>query len=364
MKVLHIETGMNLYGGARQVVWLLQGLAERGVENVLLCPAGSEIANAHFPSSVEVVYVPMGGDLDVSFVPKAMGQIRSHRPDIVHLHSRRGADWLGGIAAKLCRTPAVLSRRVTNPEHRITVPLKYRLYRCVITISDAIRQTLIEARVDPSKIRVVRSAVATPDPGFGWTRERFCSEFGLDSGSCIIGMAAQFIARKGYDVLLDAIPDLVAADPSVRVVLFGRGPLEEEIAYRIGHKGLGEHFLLPGYRSDFDQLIGCLDILVHPALDEGLGVAVLEASAAAVPVVSTRAGGIPEAVKEGETGLLVSPGDAGALSGALIRLAQDPDLRRRLGTAGAQFMHDEFSVDAMADGNLEVYREILSGGQI
>jgi glycosyltransferase involved in cell wall biosynthesis len=363
MKVLHIETGMNLYGGARQVVWLLQGLADRGVKNVLLCPTGSEIANASFPSSVEVVYVPMGGDLDLSFVLKAMGQIRSHRPDIVHLHSRRGADWLGGIAASLCRTPAVLSRRVTNPERRFAVPLKYRLYRRVVTISDAIRQTLVEAGVDPSKIRVVRSAVATPESESGWTRERFCSEFGLETSNCIIGMAAQFIARKGYEVLLDAIPDLVAANPSVRILLFGRGPLEEEIAYRIDQKNLAEQVLLPGYRSDLEQLIGCLDILVHPALDEGLGVIVLEASAAGVPVVSTRAGGIPEAVDEGVTGLLVAPSDSGALSDALIRLVQDPDLRHRLGAAGAQFMRDDFSVDAMADGNLEVYTELLSGGK-
>jgi len=345
MKILHIETGMNLYGGGRQVVWILKGLADRGVENVLLCPAGSEIATAQFPAGVEVVYVPMGGDLDLSFVPKAMAQIRHHRPDVIHLHSRRGADWLGGIAARLCRTPAVLSRRVTNPENRFAVPLKYRLYRRVITISDAIRQTLIDAGVDPAIIRVVRSAVAEPAADSGWTSERLRGEFDLDPDACVIGMAAQFIRRKGHEVLLEALPAVLAAQPSVRVLLFGRGPLEEIIARR----------------SDLDQLIACLDILVHPALDEGLGVIVLEASAAGVPVVSTRAGGIPEAVRENETGLLVPPGDADALADALIRLAGDADLRHRMGAGGAAQMRRDFSIDAMADGNLEVYREILAG---
>ncbi|MGI9265585.1 MAG: glycosyltransferase [Gammaproteobacteria bacterium] len=361
MKILHIETGMNLYGGGRQVVWILRGLAERGVENVLLCPAGSEIATAHFPAGVEVVYVPMGGDLDLSFIPKAMAQIRQHRPDVIHLHSRRGADWLGGVAARLCRTPAVLSRRVTNPERRLAVPLKYRLFRRVITISDAIRRTLIDAGVDPATIRVVRSAVAEPDSDSGWSRERFREEFSLDPDACVIGMAAQFIARKGYEVLLEALPDVLAAQPSVRVLLFGRGPLEEVIARRIADTGLGGQLVLAGYRSDLDQLIGCLDILVHPALDEGLGVVVLEASAAGVPVVSTRAGGIPEAVRDEETGLLVSPGDASALADALQRLTGDEGLRRRLGEAGEALMRRDFSVAAMVDGNLEVYREILEG---
>jgi glycosyltransferase involved in cell wall biosynthesis len=361
MKILHIETGMNLYGGGRQVVWILKGLAERGVENVLLCPAGSEIATAQFPAGVEVVYVPMGGDLDLSFVPKAMAQIRHHQPDVIHLHSRRGADWLGGIAARLCRTPAVLSRRVTNPEKSFAVPLKYRLYRRVITISDAIRRTLIDAGVDPAIIRVVRSAVAEPVADSGLTSERLRGEFDLDPDACVIGMAAQFIRRKGHEVLLEALPAVLATQPSVRVLLFGRGPLEEIIARRVADLGLGGKVLLAGYRSDLDQLIACLDILVHPALDEGLGVIVLEASAAGIPVVSTRAGGIPEAVRENETGLLVPPGDAAALADALIRLAGDADLRHRMGVAGAARMRCDFSIDAMADGNLEVYREILSG---
>ena len=90
---------MNLYGGARQVVWLLRGLSDAGVDNVLMCPTGSAIAAAEFPNRVSVIATRMRGDHDVGFIGRALRQIRHSRPDLVHLHSRRGADWFGGIAA-------------------------------------------------------------------------------------------------------------------------------------------------------------------------------------------------------------------------------------------------------------------------
>ena len=358
MRVLHVETGMNLYGGARQVQWLLAGLAARGVDGRLVCPLGSAVAAVPDAPGLEVAPLPMAGDLDLPFVGRLAAEIRRWRPDLVHLHSRRGADVLGAIAARRCRVPVVLSRRVTNPEPRLVAPFKYRLYDRVVTISRAIAEGLAAAGVARSKLRVVHSAVPPGEGGAGWDRARFESEFGLEAGTRTVGMAAQFIERKGHAVLLDAIPRLLEARPELRFLLLGQGPLRATVEERVAAAGLGRNVLLPGFRADLSEFIGCLDLLVHPALDEGLGVVLLEASAAGVPIVAARAGGIPEAVRDGVNGVLVPPDDPMALSQAILRLACNDELRAALGAGGRRLMAEEFSVDRMVEGNLAVYREL------
>ncbi len=115
-----------------------------------------------------------------------------------------------------------------------------------------------------------------------------------------------------------------------------------------------------GYREDLDAFIGCFDLFVHPASAEGLGVAVLKASAAGVPVVACDAGGVSEAVSDGETGLLVPPDDADALGEAIARLLDDEPLRERLGAAGRQRMQNDFSTATMADAHRVLYESLLA----
>lgn len=359
MKILHVETGRHLYGGALQVTLLVRGLAERGVEGVLVCPTGSAIAAEDYPEAVEVIEVSMRGDLDFAFAGRVRRLVREHRPDLVHLHSRRGADWMGGIGARRAGVPTVLSRRVTNPEPRWLAPLKYRLFDRVITISRAIREGLVTAGVPAGKIRVVHSAVPLPDPSIRWSRERFDERFGLTRAAPVIGMAAQFIARKGHAVLIDAAPRVLDRLPQVRFLLFGRGPLEPSIRERIRQMSLTRAVQLPGFDEDLPAFVGCFDVLVHPAYDEGLGIILLQASAARVPIVTSPVGGIPEVVEDGRNGLLVPPGDAQALSDALIRMLESGEMRRRMGLAGEEVIERNFSLAGMVEGNLSVYQELI-----
>jgi glycosyltransferase involved in cell wall biosynthesis len=358
LKILHVETGRHLYGGALQVTYLIRGLAERGIDSLLVCPEGSAVAEEGYPENVSVLATPMKGDLDLAFAGRVRRLVREHRPDLVHLHSRRGADWLGGIGAWRAGVPVVLSRRVTNPEPRWLAPLKYRLFDRVITISRAIRDGLVASGVSDDKIRVVHSAVPLPDPQAQWTRERFAERFGLVGDAPVIGMAAQFIARKGHAVLMDAVPQVMRRFPEARFLLFGRGPLEASIHERIEKMRLTNVVRMLGFHEDLADFLGCFEVLVHPAYDEGLGIILLQASAARVPIVTTPVGGIPEIVEDGRNGLLVPPGDADELADALIRLLESADLRHRMGRAGREVIERGFSVDRMVEGNLAVYREL------
>jgi len=359
MRVVHLEAGRHVYGGALQALLLVEGLERRGVENVLVVAEGSEVEERARSRGLPVRGLPMAGEADLAF-PFRFRQILSQEdPDLVHLHSRRGADTLGALTTKVARIPTVLSRRVDNPEAGWSLGAKYRLFDAVITISEAIGDVLRKQGVPEGKLHCVHSAL-DPDPFQGpCRRKEFLAELGLPEGHKIVGMAAQFIPRKGHGTLLEAVPEILEIHPDTRFVLFGRGPDWDTIASRVRTSTLEGRVLLPGFREDLATLLPCLDLLVHPATLEGLGIILLQASASGIPVVASAVGGIPEAVAHGESGLLVPPGDPSALADAVVSLLSDPGRARAMGEAGRRRVKDLFSVDRMVEGNLAVYRKVL-----
>lgn len=360
MRVLHLEAGTHLYGGALQVLLLVEGLERRGIENLLVVPEGSDVEVQARGRGLPVHPLPMAGEADLLFLSRFRNLIRSTAPDLVHLHSRRGADTLGALGARWAGVPVILTRRVDNPESSWMVGAKYRLYDRVITISEAIRTVLLDEGVEPSRVRCVPSAI-DPAPFEGPCRRKaFLEEFGLGPDDRVVCMAAQFIPRKGHDLLLQAVPAILRDHPRARFLLFGRGPLREEVSRKVSEAGLADVVRLPGFREDLPDLLPCMDLLVHPASMEGLGIILLQASASGLPVVATEVGGIPEAVQQGVTGLLVPPQDSEALAAAVSSILADPVRAESMGEAGRRRIRTEFSVDRMVEGNLVVYRELFS----
>lgn len=360
MRVLHLETGKHVYGGALQVLLLVEGLKRRGIENLLVVPGGSDIEAQARSRGLPIHPLPMAGEADLFFPSRFRRLIRSTAPDLVHLHSRRGADTLGGLGARWAGVPVVLTRRVDNPEPSWVLAVKYRLFDRVITISEAIQGVLIRQGVDPGRIRCVHSAL-DPSPFEGpCRRDAFLAEFGIAPDQPIVGMAAQFIPRKGHDLLLQAIPAILRDHPRTRFLLFGRGPLRRRVSRKVRETGLEGAIQIPGFREDLPDLLPCMDLLVHPAAMEGLGIILLQAAASGLPVVASAAGGIPEAVVDQQTGLLVPPNDPGALAAAVSTLLADLPRARSMGKAGRDRVRSDFSVDRMVDGNLGVYRELVS----
>lgn len=353
---------MHLYGGALQVFYLLGGLTQMPVRNVLVCPEGSAIATKVAGVVDKVYEIPMSGDLDIGLIPRLRRIIAAERADLVHLHSRRGADVLGGIAARLEKTCCVLSRRVDNPESKFVAALKYRLYDRVITISEGIRRVLLSEGVPADKVVCVHSAVDTSRFDRVAERDWFAREFDLPADARVLGMIAQLIPRKGHRYLFAALPEVLAAHADVQVLLFGQGPLHDDLRQQIAQRRLQGRVHLVGFRDDLERILPCLYGVVHPADMEGLGVSLLQAAAAGVPLIGTDAGGIPEIVKDNQNGILVPPGDVPALRAALLQLLDDDVQARLWGDTGRQIVRDEFSIEAMVAGNYRVYRAVLGDG--
>lgn len=359
LKVFHLETGRYVYGGARQVLYLLEHLPALDTDCRLVCAEGAEIGSKARAQGATVTELPMRGDLDLPFAFRLARLLREERPDLLHVHSRRGADVWGALAAKMAGVPALLSRRVDNAEGRLAVALKYPLYRHVICVADGVREVLIGNGVPADQLSVVRSAINPALYRNGASKSELCAEFGLDPGAPVLGIIAQLIPRKGHLVLFDALAALADRQPRVQLIVFGRGPLSPTLPAEAAARGLQKRVVFPGFREDLGHWLGGLDLMVHPAFTEGLANAALQASAAGVPTIGSRVGGIPEAIADGVTGLLVPPREVAPLAEAIDRLLSDEPLRRRLGAAGPGFVEAGFTAERMAAGNRAVYRRLF-----
>jgi len=145
----------------------------------------------------------------------------------------------------------------------------------------------------------------------------------------------------------------------LRCLIGGAGPLHDELTALARDRGCADRVQMLGALEDTRMLLAALDIFVMPSLNEGLGIAALEALAMGLPVAASAVGGLPEVVEDGVNGVLFKPGDAAALAGALIDLATNPARRIAAGAAARQRAVARFSVEAMAQGNLDYYRELI-----
>lgn len=358
MHILHIETGRNLYGGPLQVLYLMKGLAKAGCSNSLVCARESAIAARSNPFST-VHQVSMQGDMDPRILISLLRIIKKERPHLVHVHSRRGADLWGGLAAKMSGTKAVITRRVDNPEAPFLARLKYSPYTRIITISEGIRRVLLAEGIPRQKLVCVPSAVDPTPYQRPCEREWFLKEFGLDSAKKAVAVIAQLIPRKGHRYLINAAPRILTVCPETHFLFFGQGPLEKDLKWLCKKLGLTGNFSFEGFRADLERILPCLSLVVHPATMEGLGVALLEASAAGIPIVATNAGGIPEIVRNGENGYLLEPGDTDGIADAVISLLADPGKAAAIGQAGRERVFSHFSIENMVKGNLAVYHQVL-----
>jgi glycosyltransferase involved in cell wall biosynthesis len=185
--------------------------------------------------------------------------------------------------------------------------------------------------------------------------------FDIPADALVLGTVANLFARKGYDVMLRALPAIVTALPNVHYVIVGSGDAAYETRLRTVVKDLRlerrVHFA--GFQDPVYPCLAAMDLYVHPALMEGFGIAVLEAMAMRKPVVATTAGGLPEIVQDGETGILVPPGDADALARAVSSLLPDSARCRQLGEAGRARVAAHFTVEAMMDRLTSGYETLL-----
>jgi glycosyltransferase involved in cell wall biosynthesis len=336
------------------VLWLIKGLGLGGAEQLLAAHAA--LAD-HDRFRYRAAYVVPGKDalvpqleqtgVEVSRLGVDGGSwlsdlgriIRTGRPDVVHVHSP-----LVAAAARLVvrSIPRRRRPRLVYTEHnrwpmyrrptRLANRLTYRLDDVKLAVSADVVASVPERMRD--RVEVLIHGIDTEAVGrFLAERDDARAELGVADDEVLVGTVANLRPEKGYPYLLKAAARVLETRDDVCFVSVGTGPKMEEAVALHSELGLGDRFRFLGLREDARRLMAGFDVFCLASLHEGLPVTVMEAMALGRPTVATRAGGIPEAVRDGLEGLLVEPGQRDQLAAALTRMAAEPGLRATMGRA-------------------------------
>ena len=299
-------------------------------------------------------------------------QIARDRVDIVHAYNFYG-NVFAIPPARLVAPVVIASIRDRSP-YLTAMQKRVQRYACqfadrILVNADAVKDWLVnDEGYDSSNIVVIRNGVDMTRFEGAPADERVRREFGIAPHARIVMVVSRLARLKGIEHFLEAAAALKPRYPDVRFLIVGETsppnpPYLAELQGLTASLGLTDCVIFTGLRADVPALLGVADVAVMPSLNEALSNVLLESMAAGAPVVATRVGGTPEALRDGETGLLVPPGDAGAIAAAVARLLDNRELSCRLGRAAHACIRERFSVERMVRSTEQLYADLLARKQ-
>lgn len=356
--VLHVDPERGFSGGETQVLGLVEELARSGTGGAVACDPDGELAARVRAIGLEAVAlrVRRGHDPGAGLALRAL--VRHLRPQVVHFHTARAL-----TLASFSPPPAarVVTRRMDQAPRGAGAYVRWLYGRvdAIIAISAAAREGLVSRGIPAGRIDLVPSGVDVArfdgSPGRDAAAR---AAMGIPEGRSVVVIVAQLHRRKGHDVLLHALARLPARLAPICLAA-GTGPEGDALLDLAASLGIASQVRWLGRVEDVRGVLRAADVVVLPSRAEGLGVAAIEALAAARPVIASAVGGLPEIVRDPAEGLLVPPGEVDALAAALVRALSDEALRRAMGEAG-RLRAADFSIAAMARGTAEVYDRLLA----
>jgi glycosyltransferase involved in cell wall biosynthesis len=368
-KVVLLAVGLGIGGTETHILELASGI-DRSKFDVTVCslkPGGCLVDELR-RRGIRVVCLDGAGKLDVRVPYRLWKFIRQERPDVMQSFL-----FWANVAARVLRRLSNALRVVCSYHDEIVAEtrlmrmidrLTFRWSDAVVCCSEAVRrsvsaclgapadrQTIIPFGVDASQFAVSDRAVP--------------AELGLGDGRPVLGTVCRLVEpKKGLGVLLQAMALLKRSggDRECELLIVGEGPARASLESLTRRLGIAGSVRFAGSRRDIPRILPLLDLFVLPSLYEGFGIAILEAMAAGKPVVATTAGGIPEFVEAGETGLLVEPGNAAALAEAIGCLLSDPERARQMGRRGRIRVLEQFQMSNVVRRHEQVYEACVVNG--
>ncbi len=363
MKVLQVSSPLSWRGGEQQAAYLTLALHQAGIETVVLCPEGSVLSEKMKVKAIPVITFRSRGAFNLQLARKISDICRSESIDIIHTHDSHAHS--GAVTSALIfgiSQPIVVSRRVDfavseNPFSKWKY--NHKSVKKIICVSHAIQDITAPSIKDKSKLCVIHSGTDTGSYDFPLHENPLRKELSIDMGDKIIGNFSALADHKDYPLFLETARALLQRGLAAHFVIAGKGPEEGSIRSFIEKHGLSERIHLLGFRKDIPMLMKSLDLFLITSKTEGLGTIILEAFAGGIPVVATRAGGIPELVENGSTGLLADVGDSEGLQKAVFRIFEEPGLKERI-VNNAALKVQEFSFRATAQKTIGIYKQVLN----
>jgi len=360
--ILHtIESGGP--GGAETVVLnLVKRLNSKRFRSIVLLPPGPWLNPRLRELGVPVIEVNWKAWYDPRGPLAMVKTVRKYGVDLIHSHLP-GQNFYSCIARTLtrCKTLVTYHGPVEFQDGE-SVKGKAKLWFVrntadrAIVVCKMVKEILVKYGFRDDRVSVIYNGI-DPAPYAVPITGTLRSDLGLGSDVRLVGMIANVRQSKGYDVFVRAAAEVCRKFPSAKFL--GVGHVDEGLARPIkqlvADLALGDKFIFVGFRPDIPQILGDLDVFVLSSTSEGMPLAVLEAMASRKAIVTTRCGGIPEVVDDGQTGLLVPPSDSGALAKAIAELLSDHSRSLRLGANAHAKFQKEFTLDGMIEQYERLY---------
>lgn len=360
MKILHVVTALSWRGGEQQVAYLMDELKDK-VKSIVLCSEGS-LMEAHCKKNkITHVCQKRRGGVDLAYAKKLKKTCIDFKIDACHLHDAH-AHTHAIIAASVLKNklPLVLSRRVDFPIKKSwfsSFKYNHKSIAKILCVSKTIQKITAQGIKDQSKLTTVYSGIDLTK--FKTRTNKLRNELKISQDSFLIGNTSALADHKDYFTFLDTAEKVLQEAAEVHFVIMGDGPMREEIKAYAATKRLDNRLYFTGFRTDIPEVLADLDLFLITSKTEGLGTSILDAFACKVPVLATKAGGIPELVIDQKTGLLREVKDVESLSKAALLLQKDKELSTRLITNASEKLI-EFSKQNTAQQTLKVYQSLLS----
>ena len=361
LRIGHVDTGLTLRGGQRQLLLLAHGLRARGHSQVIVCPEESELYSRAAADGFQMLALPQHDWKHLRGIRQLRSRLHQDRLMLLHAHDGVGQTvaWLASLATGVQR---VASRRVTYlPKRRLDYRLKYK-HTChaVIAVSQFVGRILEDTGIPTAMINVIPDGIEIPErlPDAA-TRLATRASWGLSGHEFLVGHLGNFSAEKGQDIALKAFEILAKQFPDARLVLGGHISAEDLASSSLAGAVASGQVLLAGYQENLFEFFSGLDLYIMPSRSEGLGSSALLAMAHALPVIASSVGGLTEIVDEGKTGWLVAPESPEALANAMAAAVSNVSRLRELGENARERAKD-FSAGVMVERTEALYRRLLN----
>ncbi|WP_224995910.1 glycosyltransferase [Cesiribacter sp. SM1] len=365
LKVLHLSSETSWRGGEQQIAYLIEELAALGVENIVACQKGSPFEAYCRDKGIKYFSLSFRNSLDLKTALSVKQICRSEHVDLVHIHSSKShgiaimADIIGNDLQ------LILSRRVDfPPKTNFFTSHKYNYphIRRILCVSEAIRQVMLPHIDEKDKLYTVYSGIDLQKFSREQSTNFLRSKWGIPQDKLLVGNISAIAPHKDYFTFVDTAEELLKRKLPIAFFIIGSGPEERTIKAYVEEKGLQEHIIFPGFLNNIPQILPELDIFLMTSETEGLGTTLLDAFAAKVPVVATRAGGIPEIVRHEQTGLTAAVKDVQGLADGVERLVKQEAYRKQLSEQAYVFVKS-FDKKQTALQTLAHYRQVLQEKQ-
>lgn len=353
MRIVHVVIGGDVAGGQIVALQLARAARDAGHEVSFVSPTNGPFMELVRADDMHASVVPVRGALDVHALARLTAVFRRDPVDVVHTHGHFAINQVGRVAARLAGARVLSHMHIENSfrrgaGRRVQIAVDNataRLCFSIVAVSDATNASLVRQGYRQELVVTVHNGVEPVEPS---------EPVRLTDGPTVVEVA-RLAGVKGQSLLIDAMAGLEASAVLVGQDIERAGAYESELRAEAERAGVANRIVFAGFRDDVPGVLAGCDVFCLPSLAEGMPLVVLEAMAQAKPVVATAVGGTPELVVDGETGILVPPGDAGELRQALGRILGDPELAARLGRAGRERVRRSFSAEAMSERILRIY---------